>query len=122
MSLEKSNEEFKGFNKELTFKNEGEDIEMLKANIEQLQEEKDNLFHHLESEKSKSQHWQNIYKEFSEAAQNIIMESQTKWFQITQQIYAITDEILIISKKLQGGIPLEDPEVVDKIALKLGKY
>ena len=37
------------------------------------------------------------------------MESQTKWFQITQQIYHITDEILGACKKLQAGEPLDDP-------------
>ena len=50
------------------------------------------------------------------------MESQTKWFQITQQIYSITDEVLGVCRKLQAGIPLPDPEVVDRIAAKLAKY
>jgi hypothetical protein len=50
------------------------------------------------------------------------MESQTKWFQITQQIYSITDEILGVCKKLQSGIPLPDPEIVDRISQKLSKY
>lgn len=50
------------------------------------------------------------------------MESQTKWFQITQQIYSITDQILGVCKKLQSGIPLPDPEIVDRISQKLGKY
>lgn len=27
-----------------------------------------------------------------------------------------------ICKKLKEGIPLEDPEVIDKISYKLGKY
>jgi hypothetical protein len=40
----------------------GGEVELLRASIEQLQEEKDNLFQHLEGEKSKSQHWQNIYR------------------------------------------------------------
>jgi hypothetical protein len=54
--------------KEATFKGEGVgvgvggEVELLRASIEQLQEEKDNLFQHLEGEKSKSQHWQNIYR------------------------------------------------------------
>ena len=50
------------------------------------------------------------------------MESQTKWFQITQQIYSITDEILSVCKRLQSGVPLQDPEIVDRIAQKLSKY
>lgn len=50
------------------------------------------------------------------------MESQTKWFQITQQIYSITDEILGVCKKLQEGVPLAEPDIIEKIAAKLGKY
>ena len=50
------------------------------------------------------------------------MESQTKWFQITQQIYHITDEILGACKKLQAGEPLDDPQIVEKVSEKLGKY
>jgi hypothetical protein len=50
------------------------------------------------------------------------MESQTKWFQITQQIYSITDEILTVCKKLQEGVPLSEPDIIEKISLKLGKY
>jgi hypothetical protein len=97
-------------------------MESLNLRIEQLQEEKDNLFHHLENEKKKSQHWQNTYQEFSEAAQSTLMESQTKWFQITQQIYNITDEVLSACKKLQAGIELPDPGIVDRTAEKLAKY
>ena len=66
-------------------------MEALRARIEQLEEEKDSIFQHFEDEKKRSLHWQNTYQEFSEAAQNILMESQTKWFQITQQIYSISD-------------------------------
>ena len=50
------------------------------------------------------------------------MESQSKWFQITQQIYYITDEVLTVCKKLQAGTELEDPDIVDRIAEKLSKY
>jgi len=50
------------------------------------------------------------------------MESQTKWFQITQQIYNITDEILGTCKKLQAGVELPDPGIVDRTAEKLAKY
>jgi hypothetical protein len=50
------------------------------------------------------------------------MESQTKWFQITQQIYTITDEILGVCRKLQAGGSLQDPDIVEKISQKLSKY
>jgi hypothetical protein len=40
------------------------------------------------------------------------MESQQKWFKITQQIYNITDDILGVCRRLQEGIPLQDPEIV----------
>lgn len=47
---------------QVSFKNEQDEVESLNLKIEQLQEEKDNLFHHLENEKKKSQHWQNTYQ------------------------------------------------------------
>lgn len=50
------------------------------------------------------------------------MESQKKWFQITQQIYSITDEILSVCKKMKDGVPLNEPDIIEKISLKLGKY
>ena len=82
----------------------------------------DGIFQHFEDEKKRSLHWQNTYQEFSEAAQNILMESQTKWFQITQQIYSISDEILGVCRGLQAGNQPADANVVEKIAQKLGKY
>lgn len=47
---------------QVSFKNDPDEIESLNLKIEQLMEEKDNLFHHLENEKKKSQHWQNTYQ------------------------------------------------------------
>lgn len=40
------------------------------------------------------------------------MESQTKWFQISQQIYSITDEVLAVCRRLQEGVPLPEPDLV----------
>ncbi len=48
----------------------------------------------IESVKKKYQSLQINYQDFSDTAQNTLMESQTKWFKITQQFYNIANDLL----------------------------
>lgn len=76
----------------------------------------------LETAKKRYQLLQINYKDFTDAAQNTLMESQTKWFKITQEFYNMASSLRDACVKLQNNVPLDDPTVVDKIGKKLSKY
>jgi hypothetical protein len=50
------------------------------------------------------------------------MESQSKWFKITQEFYNMASNLRDACVKLQNNQILDDPSVVDKIGKKLNKY
>jgi hypothetical protein len=50
------------------------------------------------------------------------MESQTKWFQITQEFFNISSNLLNIADNLKKGIPLENDEILENIRKKVRKY
>jgi hypothetical protein len=50
------------------------------------------------------------------------MESQTKWFQITQEFFNISSNLLTIADNLKKGVPLDNEEVLENIKKKVAKY
>jgi hypothetical protein len=62
--------------------------------------------------KKKYQSLQNNYKDFTDAAQNTLMESQSKWFKITQEFYNLASNLKDVCVKIQKNQPLDDPNIV----------
>ena len=62
--------------------------------------------------KNRYQSLQNNYKDFTDAAQNTLMESQSKWFKITQEFYNMASSLRAICAKMQNNQPLDDPSVI----------
>lgn len=90
--------------------------------IAQLEEEKSELIKFIENVKKKYQSLQNNYKDFTDAAQNTLMESQSKWFKITQEFYNMANSLKDVCTKIQNNQPLDDPTIIQKIGKKLSKY
>jgi hypothetical protein len=51
-------------------------------------------------------HLWNNFKEFEERVMNTLMESHTKWLQITQEFFNISSNLLDMADNLKKGIPL----------------
>lgn len=90
--------------------------------ISELEEEKGELVKFIENVKNKYQSLQNNYKDFTDAAQNTLIESQSKWFKITQEFYNIASTLLEVCERMQNGEPLADETLIQKIGKKLNKY
>ena len=65
---------------------------------------------------------ENDFREFSGSIQNTLMESQLKWFRITQELYNVAKDLLNASRSLSQGIPLSEPDLLNKRGEKLARY
>jgi hypothetical protein len=50
------------------------------------------------------------------------MESQLKWFRITQELYNVAKDLFTVSNNMKNGIPLASDDVLNKIGEKLARY
>ena len=70
--------------------------------ISELENENSEIKKFIENVKNKYQSLQNNYQDFTEAAQNTLIDSQTKWFKITQEFYNIANSLLEVCNRTEG--------------------